>query len=100
MVSPAIFTPTGGATIGQVAVVTRILLPPGYDENPDARYPVLYLLHGGGTDYRQWSQATSTSIKAIDVLFSAVGVFSGGTDPVDVALAGAYDRPGWHRVTP
>jgi len=25
-----------------------ILLPPGYDENPDRRYPVLYLVHGIG----------------------------------------------------
>jgi enterochelin esterase-like enzyme len=28
----------------------RIYLPPGYFESPDARYPVLYLLHGYGTD--------------------------------------------------
>ena len=25
-----------------------IMLPPGYDENPDRRYPVLYLVHGIG----------------------------------------------------
>ena len=28
----------------------RIYLPPGYFESPEARYPVVYLLHGYGTD--------------------------------------------------
>ena len=28
--------------------------PPGYDANLKARYPVLYLLHGGGEDERGW----------------------------------------------
>ncbi|NUT18567.1 MAG: esterase family protein [Hamadaea sp.] len=32
----------------------NILLPDGYDANPARRYPVLYLLHGGNTDFRQW----------------------------------------------
>jgi len=32
-----------------------IYTPPGYDENRDQRYPVLYLLHGAGEDERGWS---------------------------------------------
>src|SRR3954470_5055804 len=28
--------------------------PPGYDDNPQTRYPVLYLQHGGGEDERAW----------------------------------------------
>ncbi len=32
-----------------------IYTPPGYDENRDRRYPVLYLLHGAGEDERGWS---------------------------------------------
>ena len=32
-----------------------IYTPPGYDENQDQRYPVLYLLHGAGEDERGWS---------------------------------------------
>ncbi|MDQ8185171.1 alpha/beta hydrolase-fold protein [Pelagicoccus sp. SDUM812002] len=28
--------------------------PPGYDQSPDTRYPVLYLQHGGGEDERAW----------------------------------------------
>ena len=31
-----------------------IYTPPGYDENPGKRYPVLYLLHGMNQDRRAW----------------------------------------------
>jgi enterochelin esterase-like enzyme len=31
-----------------------IYTPPGYDENTDMRYPVLYLQHGGGEDETGW----------------------------------------------
>jgi len=31
-----------------------IYTPPGYDQNRDTRYPVLYLQHGGGEDERAW----------------------------------------------
>ncbi|HEY0076896.1 MAG TPA: alpha/beta hydrolase-fold protein, partial [Abditibacteriaceae bacterium] len=32
-----------------------IYMPPDYDTNRDARYPVLYLQHGSGEDERGWS---------------------------------------------
>jgi enterochelin esterase family protein len=32
-----------------------IYTPPGYDSNPQQRYPVLYLQHGAGEDERGWS---------------------------------------------
>ena len=31
-----------------------VYLPPGYDNAPKMRYPVLYLQHGGGEDERGW----------------------------------------------
>jgi enterochelin esterase-like enzyme len=31
-----------------------VYTPPDYDSNPQARYPVLYLQHGGGEDERGW----------------------------------------------
>ncbi len=31
-----------------------VYTPPGYDADPQARYPVLYLQHGGGEDERGW----------------------------------------------
>jgi S-formylglutathione hydrolase FrmB len=33
----------------------RVLLPTGYADDPHRRFPVLYLLHGGGDDYRYWT---------------------------------------------
>jgi enterochelin esterase family protein len=39
--------------VRQVIVYT----PPGYDRNPKARYPVLYLLHGSGGVAADWSLA-------------------------------------------
>jgi enterochelin esterase family protein len=37
--------------------VTReltVYVPPGYDESPSRRYPVLYLLHGFANDHHSW----------------------------------------------
>lgn len=31
-----------------------VYTPPGYDQNPATRYPVMYLQHGGGEDERAW----------------------------------------------
>ncbi|HEX8916536.1 MAG TPA: alpha/beta hydrolase-fold protein [Humisphaera sp.] len=33
----------------------HVYLPPGYEKNPDAKYPVLYLNHGGGEDDSHWT---------------------------------------------
>jgi enterochelin esterase family protein len=32
-----------------------VYTPPGYDQHPEQRYPVLYLQHGAGEDVRAWS---------------------------------------------
>jgi len=45
---------TTPALSGQTHV--RVLLPAGYDGSSQ-RYPVLYLLHGSGADYRQWTSS-------------------------------------------
>ena len=40
----------------------RLILPAGFDTEPDRRWPVLYLLHGAGIDqfaYRSWTEATN-----------------------------------------
>jgi enterochelin esterase-like enzyme len=39
-----------------------IYTPPGYDSNPTAKYPVLYILHGGGEDERGWAQQGKTDL--------------------------------------
>ncbi|MBD2722407.1 alpha/beta hydrolase-fold protein [Hymenobacter armeniacus] len=33
-----------------------VYTPPGYDASPAAKYPVLYLLHGGGEDETGWAR--------------------------------------------
>lgn len=39
-----------------------IYTPPGYDENTSAKYPVLYILHGGGEDERGWAAQGKTNL--------------------------------------
>ncbi|MCU7552255.1 alpha/beta hydrolase-fold protein [Chitinophagaceae bacterium LB-8] len=39
-----------------------IYTPPGYDINPNEKYPVLYLLHGGGEDERGWATQGRTDL--------------------------------------
>jgi len=36
--------------------------PPGYDANTNEKYPVLYILHGGGEDERGWATQGKTDI--------------------------------------
>lgn len=39
-----------------------IYTPPGYDDDANTKYPVLYLLHGGGEDERGWSTQGKTDL--------------------------------------
>jgi enterochelin esterase family protein len=39
-----------------------VYTPPGYNADPGARYPVLYLLHGGGDDAGGWSSVGSAHL--------------------------------------
>jgi enterochelin esterase-like enzyme len=41
------------ATLGR-SMPYYAFLPPGYDANPDTRYPVLYMLHGLYVGYTEW----------------------------------------------
>jgi enterochelin esterase-like enzyme len=39
-----------------------IYAPPGYDANTSEKYPVLYILHGGGEDERGWAMQGKTDL--------------------------------------
>ena len=39
-----------------------IYTPPGYDANTTEKYPVLYILHGGGEDERGWATQGKTDL--------------------------------------
>jgi len=47
-----------------------VYTPPGYDANPAAKYPVLYLLHGGGEDETGWAKQGKADI-ILDNLLAA-----------------------------
>ncbi|PKQ46690.1 alpha/beta hydrolase-fold protein [Confluentibacter flavum] len=40
----------------------NLYTPPGYDENPNKTYPVLYIQHGGGEDERGWAVQGKTNL--------------------------------------
>jgi len=44
--------------------------PPGYDENFSEKYPVLYIMHGGGEDQRGWATQGKTDL-ILDNLIAA-----------------------------
>ena len=39
-----------------------IYTPPGYDANTSEKYPVLYILHGGGEDESGWATQGKTNL--------------------------------------
>jgi enterochelin esterase-like enzyme len=47
-----------------------IYTPPGYDENTNEKYPVLYILHGGGEDETGWATQGKTDL-ILDNLIAA-----------------------------
>ena len=63
-----------------------VYLPPGYDEDLDARYPVLYLQHGGGEDETGWVRQGHVNF-ILDNLIAA-----GEAEPMIVVMANGYAR--------
>ena len=47
-----------------------VYTPPGYDINTNEKYPVLYILHGGGEDQRGWATQGKTDL-ILDNLIAA-----------------------------
>lgn len=67
----------------------NIYTPPGYDENPNKTYPVLYIQHGGGEDERGWAVQGKTSF-ILDNLIA-----EGKAVPMIVAIPnGNVTKPG------
>lgn len=65
-----------------------VYTPPGYD-NSDEKYPVLYLLHGGGEDQRGWATQGKTNV-ILDNLIA-----EGKAKPmIIVMLDGNFPYPG------
>lgn len=81
LASPLIDTATVGGHLEKDRTVplVHVLLPPGYDERPDERWPVLWLLHGanGGTD--TWIPGVVDDLAAAGVPPAIVVMPDGGT---------------------
>lgn len=74
-----------------------IYTPPGYDVNIDEKYPVLYILHGGGEDETGWTTQGKTDLimdnliadkKAVPMLIVMPDANTGGS---------AFDESGLRR---
>jgi len=63
-----------------------VYLPPGYDEQPQLRYPVLYLQHGGGEDETGWIRQGRANF-ILDNLIA-----TGSSRPMIVVMAYGYAR--------
>jgi diacylglycerol O-acyltransferase/trehalose O-mycolyltransferase len=73
----------------------RILFPDGYGDNRAARFPVLYLLHGGDDDYRSWTDkgGAAESTRPVPVIVVMPDARNGFYS--DWAGPGRYGRPSW-----
>jgi S-formylglutathione hydrolase FrmB len=52
-------------SVGEAKV--RLLLPAGFEDDPEATYPVLYLLHGAWDDYMSWTRETDVEELTADL---------------------------------
>ena len=69
----------------------RVYTPPGYDQQPEARFPVLYLLHGSGDTDDGWTVVGRANLIA-DNLLSA-----GQAKPMLIVMPnGTYPRTAGH----
>lgn len=96
LASPLVDTASPGGRLSGKRTVPKVnvLLPPGYDEHPDARYPVLWLLHGanGGTDTWVRGLAKFVADQPAIIVMPDGGVFG---MYVDWWNAGERGGPAW-----
>lgn len=78
-----------------------VYTPAGYDQSPDRRYPVLYLLHGLGGDENAWSEL-GRAIQIIDNLIA-----QGKAEPMivvmpngNIAMPAAPGESHWGMIPP
>lgn len=64
-----------------------VYTPPGYDHQPNTRYPVLYLQHGAGEDETGWTKQGRANF-ILDNLIA-----SGEAKPIIIVMAYGYAKP-------
>lgn len=82
-------------------VLYNIYLPNGFHEHADARYPVVYLLHGLSDDYKAWRDKGQMQTVADELIESGEAVpmiivmpNAGGLD-TENTWNGYFNMPGW-----
>jgi S-formylglutathione hydrolase FrmB len=74
----------------------RVLVPAGYNPNAATRYPVLYLLHGGGGDHTDWTEKGNAEKATETYPFIIVMTnTSGYGNYADWYNAGKFGPPMW-----
>jgi len=69
----------------------RVYTPPGYDQQPDTRFPVLYLLHGSGDTDDGWTVVGRANLIADNLLAA------GKAKPMLIVMPnGTYGHAGGH----
>ena len=74
-----------------------VYLPPGYDDDPQRRYPSVYLLQGySGAAPMWWNRAAFRRpyLENVDAMFSAAGGVDGSAPPAIVVLVDAWTAYG------
>lgn len=56
-----------------------VILPPGYNQNPNKRYPVIFLLHGGHDDANAW-------VKKIGIIPVLEDLYENGKLPPSIVI--------------
>jgi putative tributyrin esterase len=80
--------------------VYRVYLPPTYLSEPERRYPVLYMLHGVGGDYTEWTDSFLPEV--VDVLIQRgdvqplIVVMPDGSTPHGSSYWANWDDDGPH----
>lgn len=98
--SPRLFDVALTSTVVDGPLRIRVLLPRGYEERPDRRWPVLYLFHGtsgGASDWTAKGEAEETTAPYdfITVMPDLGIEFDGGGYCTDWFNRGAGGKPMW-----
>ena len=76
-----------------------VYTPPGYDAQPDQRFPVLYLQHGGGEDETGWANQGRTNVILDNLIADGrarpmLVVIGNGNLPREPGVTALYSRAG------
>lgn len=98
----SIVTDTVHSQVLGASVACNVYLPSGFKENPDRKYPIVYLLHGLSDDYRAWRDKGQMQRVADELIETGeacemviVMPNAGGPDTHNT-WNGYFNMPGWN----